>query len=137
MSIMRVLCFVLGFACSAAAFAQAWSPQKNVEIVVGSAPGGSNDKTARTVEQILTHERLLPVTLTVVNKPGGTAFRYRVEGVDACGKTGTVQVVAQKEAKKTMLLPEKLRDHAWFAAFAPREDAKIVVVVFAAQDNAA
>ena len=28
------------------------------------------------------------------------------------------------------VLPEKLRDHAWFAAFAPREDPKIVVVVF-------
>ena len=66
----------------------------------------------------------------VVNKPGGTAYRYRVEGLDACGKTGTVQVVAQKEAKKTHLLPEKLRDHAWFAAFAPRDDPKIVVVVF-------
>ncbi len=66
----------------------------------------------------------------VVNRPGGTAYRYRVEGLDICGKTGTVQVVGQKEAKKAHLLPEKLRDHAWFAAFAPREDPKIVVVVF-------
>ena len=66
----------------------------------------------------------------VVNSPGGTAYRYRVEGLDICGKTGTVQVVGQKEAKKAHLLPEKLRDHAWFAAFAPRDDAKIVVVVF-------
>ena len=24
-----------------------WSPQRNVEIVVGSAPGGSNDKIGR------------------------------------------------------------------------------------------
>ena len=30
---------------STAVLAQAWSPQRNVEIVVGSAPGGSNDKT--------------------------------------------------------------------------------------------
>lgn len=66
----------------------------------------------------------------VVNNPGGTVYRYHVEGLDVCGKTGTVQVVAQKEAKKTMLLPEKLRDHAWFAAFAPRDDAKIAVAVF-------
>ncbi len=66
----------------------------------------------------------------VVNSPGGTAYRYRVEGLDICGKTGTVQVVGQKEAKKAHLLPEKLRDHAWFAAFAPKDDAKIVVVVF-------
>ena len=51
--------------------AQAWVPQKNVEIVVGSAPGGSNDKTARAVEKIVTGKKLLPGTLTVVNKPGG------------------------------------------------------------------
>ena len=79
MFLTRILFFAVGIAASAAASAQAWAPQKNVEIVVGSAPGGSNDKTARTVEQILTHERLLPVSLTVVNKPGGggtIAFTY-------------------------------------------------------------
>ena len=68
------------FACTATgAYAQSWTPQKNVEIVVGSAPGGSNDKTARTVERILTMNKLIPSTLTVVNKPGGgsnIAFTY-------------------------------------------------------------
>lgn len=59
--------------------AQSWSPQKNVEIVVGSAPGGSNDKTARTVERILVTNKLVPTSVTVVNKPGGgsnIAFAY-------------------------------------------------------------
>ena len=59
--------------------AQGWSPQKNVEIVVGSAPGGSNDKTARTVEHIVTSNKLVPNSVTVVNKPGGgsnIAFTY-------------------------------------------------------------
>jgi putative tricarboxylic transport membrane protein len=72
-------------ACIAAgAQAQTWSPQKNVEIVVGSAPGGSNDKTARTVERILTMGKLIPSTLTVVNKPGGgsnIAFTYVAQHV--------------------------------------------------------
>ena len=66
-------------AASASALAQAWSPQRNVEIVVGSAPGGSNDKTARQVERILTEKKLVNATLTVVNKPGGgssIAFTY-------------------------------------------------------------
>jgi putative tricarboxylic transport membrane protein len=61
------------------ALAQGWSPQKNVEIVVGSAPGGSNDKTARQVEKILTEKKLINTSLTVVNKPGGgstIAFNY-------------------------------------------------------------
>ena len=57
----------------------AWSPQRNVEIVVGSAPGGSNDKTARQVERILVEKRIVSAPLTVVNKPGGgstIAFNY-------------------------------------------------------------
>ena len=61
------------------AAAQSWSPQRNVEIVVGSAPGGSNDKTARTVERIITQAKLVPVSVTVVNRPGGgsnIAFTY-------------------------------------------------------------
>ena len=48
-----------------------------------------------------------------------------------CGKTGSVQVVGQKEAKKGHLLPEQLRDHGWFIGFAPKDDAQIVVAVFA------
>ena len=50
---------------------QAWSPTKNVEIVVGSAPGGSNDRTGRSVEKLLNELKLVPTTLSVVNKPGG------------------------------------------------------------------
>jgi putative tricarboxylic transport membrane protein len=57
-------------AAPCAAIAQAWSPQKNVEIVVPNPPGGSNDKTARTVERIWTLNKMLPGTLTVVNKSG-------------------------------------------------------------------
>lgn len=51
--------------------AQGWQPTKPVEIVVPSAPGGSNDKTARTVERILNEKRLVPTSITIVNKPGG------------------------------------------------------------------
>ena len=68
----------LTFCCGAVA-AQGWSPQKNVEIVVGSPPGGSNDKTARTVERIVVLNKLMNSSLTVVNKPGGgsnIAFTY-------------------------------------------------------------
>ena len=61
------------------AAAQGWSPARNVEIVVGSAPGGSNDKTARTVEKVIIEGKLVPTSLTVVNRPGGggsIAFNY-------------------------------------------------------------
>ncbi len=51
--------------------AQTWSPQKNVEIVVPNPPGGSNDKTARSLERILITNKLLPVSLSIQNKSGG------------------------------------------------------------------
>lgn len=54
-----------------AAQAQGWSPSKNVEIIVGSAPGGSNDKTARAVERTLVENKFVKTTMSVVNKPGG------------------------------------------------------------------
>ena len=65
-----LLCTALA-AVGASVHAQGWSPQRNVEIVVGSAPGGSNDKTARQVERILVQNKLVSVPITVVNRPGG------------------------------------------------------------------
>ena len=56
---------------SASAFSQSWAPQKNVELVVYSAPGGSNDKTARSVERIIAGKKMIKSTMTVVNKTGG------------------------------------------------------------------
>jgi penicillin-binding protein 2 len=76
-------------------------------------------------------EKIVEGLWRVVNQPGGTAYSSRVEGIELCGKTGSVQVVGQKDTKKEHLLPEHLRDHGWFAGFAPRNDPKIVVVVFA------
>jgi penicillin-binding protein 2 len=68
----------------------------------------------------------------VVNEPGGTAYHSaRVEGADMAGKTGTVQVIAQATRTDAKALPFKYRDHAWFTSFAPLENPRIVVVVFA------
>ncbi len=66
-----VLALTLAIAAFAAQAQPSWKPERNVEIVVPSAPGGSNDKTARTVERIITEKRLLGTPLTVMNKPGG------------------------------------------------------------------
>ena len=67
----------------------------------------------------------------VVQEPGGTGGRARVSGVTVAGKTGTSQVVRldfTEELKKDEV-PERFRDHAWFAAFAPAERPEIVVSV--------
>ena len=69
---LQHLLSALALACiPCTAGAQQWAPQKNVELVVPNPPGGSNDKTARTVERILVSGKLIPSSLTVVNKSGG------------------------------------------------------------------
>jgi tripartite-type tricarboxylate transporter receptor subunit TctC len=62
---------LLGFAVTG--WAQGWSPQRNVEILVGFAPGGGVDRTARTVERILIASKLVKSSITGVNKPGAAA----------------------------------------------------------------
>lgn len=58
-------------AVSTAGFAQSWKPEKTVEIVVSSAPGGSNDRVARIIQKVVQEQKLIPVPITVLNKPGG------------------------------------------------------------------
>lgn len=63
-------CIALSALC-ALAHAQGWSPSKNVEIVVSSVPGGSNDKTGREIEKALNDMKLVPTSTSIVGKPGG------------------------------------------------------------------
>jgi putative tricarboxylic transport membrane protein len=49
----------------------AWRPERTVEIVIPSAAGSSLDAAARTIQRILTENRLVEGTIVVTNKPGG------------------------------------------------------------------
>jgi putative tricarboxylic transport membrane protein len=49
--------------------AQSWAPNKTVELIVFSAPGGGNDKGARYLHKIWTERKMLDAV--VVNKVGG------------------------------------------------------------------
>ena len=51
--------------------AQGWAPQKNVELVVPVAPGGTNDKLARAIERTLVGGKLVGTSVTVVHRAGG------------------------------------------------------------------
>jgi penicillin-binding protein 2 len=62
---------------------------------------------------------------------GTAAIAFKGAAYDAAGKTGTAQVytVAQNAKYNAKALPETLRDHAWFIAFAPADAPKIAVAV--------
>lgn len=65
----------------------------------------------------------------VVNDEG-TGRRAALRDIVIAGKTGTAQVVQQKTWTHNQALPPELRDHAWFASYAPADDPELVVVVF-------
>lgn len=55
----------------------------------------------------------------------GTASSLQVEGIDICGKTGTVENFMKIDSVKT-----QLTDHSIFVAFAPKDNPKIALAVF-------
>src|SRR5215467_12996431 len=62
----------------------------------------------------------------------GTAWvAFKGAAYQAAGKTGTAQVytVAQNAKYNAKTIPERLRDHAWFIAFAPAEAPRIAIAV--------
>ena len=64
--------FLLPLSINGTAYSKdgAWKPEKTVEIVVGSSPGGGTDITARLLQKILQDLNLVS-SVVVINKPGG------------------------------------------------------------------
>lgn len=68
----------------------------------------------------------------VVHSPRGTAKGISKDlTYSIAGKTGTAQVFSMKQDQKYIEseISEKLRDHAWFMAFAPAENPRIAIAV--------
>ena len=51
--------------------------------------------------------------------------------IEFSGKTGTAEVVSRKagDTEKKENIPDHLKPHAWFIAFAPSESPKIAIAV--------
>lgn len=62
----------LSIALPASGAAADWKPERGIEIVAPSGPGGSTDRTARVVARILMDRKIVEVPVNVVNKPGGS-----------------------------------------------------------------
>jgi putative tricarboxylic transport membrane protein len=56
---------------SLAAQAQAWQPERNVEIVIPVARGGGTDDTGQLLQKMLRELRLVATGTVATNKPGG------------------------------------------------------------------
>lgn len=64
---------------------------------------------------------LMDALYAVVNEENGTAYYSKVPDIEVGGKTGTAQIAG---------LDKKTKDNAWFVAYYPATNPKIVVCVF-------
>jgi putative tricarboxylic transport membrane protein len=67
----RLAWLLAGLALPQAASAQAWVPQRHVEVTVPNAQGSSLDITARVIQKLWHDLKLVPVTSALVNRQGG------------------------------------------------------------------
>ncbi len=103
-----------------------------------SAYGSSNyDPGNHPVGQIPVHDArnwagIRAAMAAVVSGPHGTATSIgrNLKGYTIAGKTGTAQVRGLNGQKyNAAQTPERFRDHAWFVAYAPVDQARIAVAV--------
>jgi penicillin-binding protein 2 len=75
---------------------------------------------------------LIKKGMSLVTKEGGTAaFIGRNSSYNISAKTGTAQVFSLKkgEVYDESKLPDELKDHALFIAFAPSENPRLVIAI--------
>jgi putative tricarboxylic transport membrane protein len=61
---------------------ETWRPQRAVQIVAGTPPGGGLDRVARALEKAISDARLLEVPIEIVNVPGGGARKAWTHYID-------------------------------------------------------
>ncbi|MBT8244510.1 MAG: penicillin-binding protein 2 [Winogradskyella sp.] len=93
----------------------------------------------KNIEGESIHERFTTPKQTTINKQHfqpviegmlqvykkGTAKYLQIDGIEICGKTGTVENFIKVDSTRM-----QLTDHSIFVAFAPKDDPKIAIAVF-------
>lgn len=89
---VSLLAIVVGLSGFPGVAAAAWQPDKPIEFIAPSGPGGGWDRTCRGAQKVLTEEKLVPQPIAVNNVAGGS-------GAVAIG-----QVMAKRKGDAHLLL---------------------------------
>jgi len=90
---------IRGIALSIAALALAapaaaqWKPTKPVDLIVHTGPGGGSDLLARAMTTMIEKEKLVPVRINVINKPGGNGAVAAAALVERKGDPHTIGLI--------------------------------------------
>jgi putative tricarboxylic transport membrane protein len=88
-----------------------WKPTKTVDIIVHTGPGGGSDVLARSIATMIEKEKLVPVRMNVINKPGGN------------GAVAAAAIAEKKDDPHTIGLVTSV----WIANALTTSEAKITV----------
>ena len=97
-----------------------------------------DNKVIQSQPKLFIQEHINPSILNVIKdalwsvvNAGGTGGRTKIPGLDICGKTGTVELLTNKELlKKNPELKIKYKEHAWFVGYASKDKPEIALVIF-------
>ncbi len=81
-ALQALVALPLGAAAHAFAQSGGWRPTRPLELMVGAAPGGSIDLTARLIQRTFDERKLTGTQTIVVNRPGagqGLAWAHMIE----------------------------------------------------------
>ena len=96
------------------------------------SPKFMSSKNIKKPSQFSEDLELVKEGMSLVTKDGGTAaFIGKTSSYNISAKTGTAQVFGLKkgEVYDETILPERLKDHALFIAYAPSEDPELVIAI--------
>lgn len=86
---MKRFCIAAGIAVASfvatAVPASAWQPNKPIEFVVASGPGGGTDNFARVIQSIIAKHKLVEQPIVVLNKGGGSGAEAFIYGKGSKG----------------------------------------------------
>ena len=83
---------IAALAVAAPAAAQ-WKPAKPVDIIVHTGPGGGSDLLTRAVATMIEKEKLSPVRMQVINKPGGNGAVAAAALAEKKGDPNTIGLI--------------------------------------------
>ncbi|MDR2637034.1 MAG: penicillin-binding protein 2 [Zoogloeaceae bacterium] len=103
-----------------------------VDSVIDPVTGEARKVESQPVGQIdldPAHVDFIKSAMAKVNTEGTGARAFAGAPYDSGGKTGTAQVYSLRGQRYAGRSREQLRDHAWFVAFAPVDEPRIVLAV--------
>lgn len=114
---------------------ETWKPERAVQLVAGTPPGGGLDRVARALAKAITEAHLIDLPVEVVNVPGDGARRAWTNYVDNCPGDGHVLGISSPNLTSDYLVGIAGFEHSRYTpiamlvteyiAFAVRSDSKL------------